>query len=395
MTSSAPWTFAVRSNWDLSTNPLSLELERLEKEGVGVIDLTESNPTRAGFDYSHGILLDPFLSADNLVYSPDPRGLLRARQAVSDDYARKGVNVQLERLWLTSSTSEAYSFIFKLLLEPGERVLVPAPSYPLFSYLAGLHDVQVDYYPLVYNGSRWSIDLEALEAAFTPAVRAIIVVSPNNPTGSLVSVSELEALNRLCLDRRAAVICDEVFSDYLIAPAPDACKTLAGNSQAPTFVLGGLSKSLALPQMKLSWIAVNGPADFLGGALARLEMIADTYLSVSAPVQNACGSWLARGEAIRSQVMGRLQRNYSFLREEAAHGGKAVVLPVEGGWYAVMKVAPGMPVDEWVIRLLRQRHILVHPGFYYDFDGDGYVVISLLPRPDIFDRGVRDLWLEL
>jgi hypothetical protein len=269
-------TFSVsdRTNWELGENPLSLALARLRSSGEEIFDLTESNPTRCGFSYPPEIFLQPLLSQDNLVYAPHPKGMLKARQAVSAYYLKRGVVVDPERLFLTSSTSEAYSFLFRLLFEPGDHVLVPAPSYPLFSYLAGLNDVVVDYYQLSLEADGWHIDLSSIESAAMSITKAVILVSPNNPTGSCVKRAELSELNAIAGRRGMSLICDEVFAGYLLDAQENICPTLAENSAVPTFVLSGLSKALALPQMKLSWIAVNGPAVFIDGCLPRLCRVA-------------------------------------------------------------------------------------------------------------------------
>ena len=389
------FSFSERTNWELGENPLAQALTELRSSGAEIFDLTESNPTRCGFSYPPEMFLSPLASTDNLFYAPHPKGMLRARQAISDYYAARRASVDPERLVLTSATSEAYSFLFRMLFEPGDRVLVPAPSYPLFSYLAGLNDVEVDHYPITLRDGAWAIDTVSLESSVKTITRAVILVSPNNPTGSCVKTAELAALNAIASRHGLSLICDEVFSDYIFGTNPDICPTLAENSGVPTFVLSGLSKALALPQMKLSWIAANGPEPILRQSLDRLEVIADTYLSVNTPVQNACAAWLPGSAAIRDQVLARVKENFAFLKEAVGSDGKGNVLPVEGGWYAVLRVDLDDPEDEWAVRLLRERRVYVHPGFYFDFEDEGNIVLSLLPPPERFREGVQRMLAAL
>jgi hypothetical protein len=317
--------------------------------------------------------------------------LLKTRQAVADYYGTRGVALDPERVVLASSTSEGYSFLFRLLLNPGEGVLIPAPSYPLFSYLAGINDVRFDHYFLEFRKGEWRIDFTSLEAALEKNTRAIILVSPNNPTGSCVRKEDLAHLNEICAAEGLSIICDEVFSDYIFQGQEKSYFSLAGNSKVPTFVLGGVSKALALPQMKLSWLIVNGPAGYLSAALPRLEVIADTYLSVNTPVQHAAVAWLPSAQDIQGQVRARLEENYRFLREEATRSRKAECLPVEGGWYAVLKSPSVIAGAEWAVRLLEEEGVLAHPGFFFDFQEEGFIVVSLLLPADRFADGVRRL----
>ena len=380
--------FAKRTDWELSENPLSLELSMLRAKGVPVFDLTESNPTRAGIVYPPELLAS-FADPANLVYAPHPKGMLKAREAVACYYADKHIELSPEDLVLTSSSSEAYAFLFRLLMDPNDRVLLPAPSYPLFSYLAGLNDVDVAYYRLFFDGKAWRIDLDSLEEAADRDAKAVILVSPNNPTGSCVKPDEIARLNALCSKHKMAIISDEVFADYIFDEKRTAYRSLAGNTGALSFALGGLSKAMAMPQMKLGWIAANGPKKQVEAALARLEIIADTYLSVNTPVQNAAGVWLPARALIRDQVMARVRANYDHLVRAASDVVK--VFPVEGGWYAVLKTRLGVPEEEWALELLREHHVSVHPGYFFDFDEEGYVVVSLLTPEDTFCEGITRL----
>jgi aspartate/methionine/tyrosine aminotransferase len=377
--------FSKRTDWELSENPLSLELSALRAKGVFIFDLTESNPTRAGIVYPKE-LLAAFSDPANLHYAPSPKGMLKAREAVARYYADKHVKLSPEDLVLTSSSSEAYAFLFRLLMNPNDRVLLPAPSYPLFSYLAGLSDVDVAYYRLYFDGEDWRIDFDSLEEAADRDARAVILVSPNNPTGSCIHPDEIVRLNALCSRNKMAIISDEVFADYIFDEKKTAYQSLAGNSGALSFALGGLSKAMAMPQMKLGWIAANGPKKQVEAALERLEVIADTYLSVNTPVQNAAGIWLPARALIRDQVMARVKANYDHLLKTASDVVK--VFPVQGGWYAVLKTRLDVSEDEWALELLREHHVSVHPGFFFDFDEEGYIVVSLLTPEDTFREGL-------
>ncbi len=383
--------FSRRTSWELSENPLSLALAERKALGQGVLDLTESNPTRAGVGYPVEAILAGFSDARNLVYLPESKGLLHAREAVAAYFKVRGNQVPVERLILTASTSESYSFLFRLLADPHDRVLLPVPSYPLFAYLADINDVEPAYYQLDFDGLSWNIDLDSIEAAARKGrVKAVILVSPNNPTGSAIKPEELKALNVLCLRYGMAIISDEVFSDYLFGTAKERYISLASNTEVLSFSLGGLSKALALPQMKLGWIAANGPADVLSEALARLDVITDTYLSVNTPVQNACAGWLTMAGEIQQGVLRRVKGNLEFLTQ-SAEKAEVFLYPVDGGWYAVLRAELGMPEDEWAVALLKDGGVYVHPGFYFDFPAEGHIVLSLLPQPEIFEAGVDRL----
>lgn len=374
----------------MDENDLSRALEALRAKGEQIADLTESNPTRCGFVYPPG-LLGQLTVPEGLLYAPVPRGLPAMRQELTQYYARKSVAIDPEQITLTSSTSEAYSFLFRLLMEPGDKVLIPAPSYPLFSYLADINDVIAEHYFLRLEEGRWRINLESIEQAIDKRTRAIVLVSPNNPTGSFIKADELAALNCLCAAHGIALISDEVFADYVFPGQEKDFVSLAGNGGVLSFALGGISKALALPQMKLAWIAANGPQALLAEALARLEVIADTYLSVNTPVQHAAAVWLRDMGSVREQVMTRVVENYELLRHMAAESGVAECLFVEGGWYAPVHV-PGLKADEsWAIGLLQGTRVYVHPGFFFDFPQDDHLVLSLLPQRPVFENGVAGL----
>jgi alanine-synthesizing transaminase len=379
--------FSSRLKWHLPQNPLSVLIEEKRRAGARVLDLTESNPTRAGLDYPATRILAALADRRGLVYQPDPRGLETAREAVAAHYRQRGVEVTPERILLTASTSEAYAYLFKLLADPGCQILTPRPSYPLFEYLAALESVEVVQYPLRYDGA-WHIDFPVLEKAITPRTRAIVVVNPNNPTGSFLKRDELERLEALAALRDLAILSDEVFADYSLAADPDQVATLVGQRHTLAFSMSGLSKIAGLPQMKLGWIVVSGAQ--AETAMERLELIADTYLSVATPVQWALPELLDAAADVRSQIIQRTRANLTHLRSALA-GTSAGALNVEGGWYAVVQVPRTRTEEEWALELLGTHDVLVQPGFFYDFESEAFLVVSLLTQPEEFAEGVQRL----
>jgi aspartate/methionine/tyrosine aminotransferase len=309
-----------------------------------------------------------------------------ARDAVSAYYTARGLRVAPAHVLLTASTSEAYCYLFKLLTDPGGEVLVPSPSYPLFEFLADMESVAVRPYPLEYHGA-WRIDIAALEAALTPRTRAIILVNPNNPTGSYVKRAELGMLTSLCAARGIALISDEVFADYALTEDPERVSSLAGVEECLAFSMSGLSKVAGLPQMKLGWIVAAGPPALRSEALEKLEWIADTYLSVSTPVQCAAPALLAAAETVQRQIRERSAANLAFARA-ALDDSAANILAVEGGWYITLQVPRIRSEEEWTLRLLEHDGVLVQPGFFYDFESEAFLVVSLLTAPGIFREGL-------
>jgi alanine-synthesizing transaminase len=384
--------FSSRFYWDFQPNRLTQLLAEKRRAGVPVLDLTESNPTHAGLLYPRE-MMRAFDSIQAFDYQPAPGGSREAREAVSAYYQPRGNEVETANILLTASTSEAYAYLFKLLADPGDNVLVPRPSYPLFEYLAAMESVEVRQYPLVYHGA-WSMDLDALAAAITERTRAIVVVHPNNPTGSYVKHGELDALVRLCGERKLAFISDEVFSDYDFAPDPHRAPSAASVTGCLAFALSGLSKIAGLPQMKLGWIVVSGPPALRREAFEKLEWIADTYLSVSTPVQCAARALLEGGEQVQMQIRERCATHLSLAREALA-GSSANSLNVEGGWYITVQVPRVRSEEEWTLHLLERENLLVQPGFFYDFDSEAYLVISLLTAPEIFHEGLVRLRRQL
>ncbi len=378
--------FSNRTNWELSANRMNMALDELRAANTDVIDLTESNPTRCGFSYPDNILKGLSNSA-NLCYLPESKGMRHARQAVCDYYASNGVAVDPESVVLTSSTSEGYTFLFKLLLNPGEKVLIARPSYPLFQYLIELSDAVYDFYPLNYVQGRWQIDFEALEKMIDTDTRAVILVNPNNPTGSYITQEEMDELNRICLRHNLAIISDEVFFDYRLNPADKQGVSFSRNAKVPTFVLNGISKILGLPQMKLSWILVQGPQDAAGEALKRLDMIADTFLSVNTPVQNALPLWFQARGLLQTAILNRLRKNHKAVKEFACVH-KLTFFESRGGWYAVVHSSIIKDEEDWILDLLVRKHVLVHPGYFFDFPEEGNLVLSLLPDEKDFQKGL-------
>jgi len=378
--------FSERTNWELSLNELGAIYQQLKKNNVPVLDLTASNPTECGFSYPPQIL-ECFSTKENLNYDPSPRGLLRAREAVVLYYASKGVSVSSRQIFLTSSTSEAYSYLFRLLANPGERVFFPQPSYPLFQFLADMNDIATEHYPLIYD-KEWKIDFNQLNEKITLDTKALVLVNPNNPTGSFVKRHELILLNDLCTRKNIPLISDEVFGDFSFEENKNYA-SLINNNEALTFVLGGLSKTLGLPQMKLSWIVMRGPQGLVEKAQERLEVIADTFLSVNTPAQNALNQWLPLREGIQKEIKARLKQNLEFIQKQAALTNSCQLLKSEGGWYVILKIPTTRTEEEWVLKFLNKYHVFVHPGYFFDFHEEAHIVISLLPPHNVFQEGVE------
>jgi alanine-synthesizing transaminase len=379
--------FAQRTNWPLARNRYTDALEERRRAGRELLDLTASNPTAVGFEYDPR-LLQAFANPEAMNYRPDAKGMRSAREAVSGYYQARGEPVSPDNIILTTSTSEAYSFVFRLLCDPGDEVLIPAPGYPLFEFLADLQDVRLKPYGLFYDHG-WHVDLHAARTAVAERTRAILAVHPNNPTGSYLHAPETADLNALCGERELALVVDEVFLDF----AHDAharAASFATNDAALTFTLSGVSKIAGLPQMKFAWIVVSGPAELATTALERLEVIADTYLSMNAPVQLAAPAMFDAREKFQSQLMARVRKNLGDMDSQLARHPLCERLKIEGGWYAVLRVPATRSDEDLAIELLREG-VLVHPGHFYDFSSDGFLVLSLLTPEDEFRDGVARL----
>ena len=367
----------------LRANRVAGELARLRSEGRRLDDLTASNPTRLDLPYPRD-LLAPLATPDALAYDPAPFGTAVAREAVAAHLAEGGVRVHPDRIVLTASTSEAYSVLFKLLCDPGDVVLVPRPSYPLFEHLTRLDGVGARPYRLEYHG-RWEIDLDHLARMVDARTRAVLLVDPNNPTGSFVRPAELAAVRAIAARHGLALICDEVFGRYpMEAAAPRRSGALVADTEALTFTLGGLSKSAGLPQLKLGWVLLGGPDGLVRGARDRLELVCDTYLSVATPVQLAAGALLERSRPVPAGILERVRANYAALLRLAERFPACRVLCSEGGWYAVVQVPAIRSEEALVIELLRHDGVYVHPGYFFDFPREAFLVLSLLPPSDVF-----------
>ena len=352
------------------------------------VDLTLSNPTHAGLSYPADLLW-PLADARGLTYEPAALGTSDARRAIADDFARRGVTVDTERLAVTVSTSEAYSVLFKLLCDPGDEVLIPQPSYPLFEHLTRLDSVAVRTYRLEYHG-RWHIDLASVEEAFSERTRAVLLVSPNNPTGSFVSADELRDLAALCASRGAAIMSDEVFVDYALdTEAWRGRGVLERQSDVLGFTMGGLSKSVGLPQLKLAWTSVSGPPPIVAHAMARLEFICDSYLSVATPIQVGVRRILEGAAPVREQILQRIRANLHHCQRLVAGCPSCSLLHTEGGWSATIRVPRLMSEEALVMTLLAESQVLVHPGYFFDFEDEAYIVVSLLVSESQFTDGLE------
>ena len=385
--SSVLYRYSDRLDWTAPANAFSTLIAELRRAGRSLLDLTVSNPTEAFADYPHSEISAALASVADFRYQPEPFGNLEARAAIARLIMPPAVSPS--QVALTASTSEAYAILFKLLANPGEEVLVPAPSYPLFDYLARLENVQLRGYRLAYDGS-WHIDFPSLEAAISARTRAIILVNPNNPTGSFLKVHEFARLKQIALAHSLPLISDEVFENYAFEESPDRVSTLASQGDVLSFSLNGLSKASAMPQMKLGWMVVSGPLEEREPACARLELLMDTYLSVGAPVQLAAEKLLTIGDGIRQRIRLRLAENLLAL-SRLLDNSPIHMLHTEGGWSAVLRVPRLLSEEEWITRLLTEHDVIVQPGYFFDMPGEAFLVVSLLTRPDVFAEGIAKM----
>jgi alanine-synthesizing transaminase len=383
-----PFMFAKRTNWNMTPNRLSEALAAHRAAGKPLIDLTVSNPTECGFQYDGPAILDALSNPAALSYEPNPQGLESARRAVAGYYADRKEEVSPEDILLTTSTSEAYSYVFRTLCDPGDELLIPSPSYPLFDFLADIQDVNLVRYPLIYDQG-WQIDFHALEQAITPRTRGVIVVHPNNPTGNFVKSAEMAKLNAVCSARQMAIIADEVFLDFALDGTQ--ARSFAPNREALTFTLSGLSKISGLPQMKAAWFVVGGPHQAKAEALPRLEVIADTFLSMNAPVQLAIPAFLKQRHGFQKQLIARVRQNLAELDRQLAGQKACTRLAVEGGWYGVIRVPATRSSEDLAIGLMSAKGVFVHPGQFYDLPADGYLVLSLITPEANFSRAMAGL----
>ena len=378
------YRYSERLDWTAPANPFSTLIGALRSAGRQLLDLTISNPSEALADYPHAEIAAAFGSITDFRYQPEPFGSVAVRAAI----ARRmlPLNISASQVALTASTSEAYAILFKLLADPGDEVLVPTPSYPLFDYLANLEGVHLRPYRLAYDGI-WHIDFPSLEAAISTRTRAIILVNPNNPTGSYLKAPEFGRLCDIALARGLPLISDEVFRDYGFGESPDRVLTVSGRQDILSFALNGFSKTAAMPQMKLGWIVVSGPDREREQACARLELLLDTYLSVGAPVQQAAEKLLTIGDTIQHGIRLRLAQNLAALKHLLLDA-PINVLHFEGGWSAVLRVSRVLSQEEWITRLVVEQDVIVQPGYFFDMPGEGFLVVSLLTPPEIFSEGI-------
>ena len=382
--------FARRTDWQLQRNRYATALSKARERGTRLLDLTISNPTECGFNFNSSRILASLSCPESLHYDPQPLGLLSARRAVADYYnagkLRRGASaISPEQIFVTTSTSEAYSYLFRLLCDPGDEVLVPRPSYPLFEFLADIQDVTLHHYELFYDHG-WHIDIDGLVGKLTEQTRAVMTVNPNNPTGSFLHRNELERLTAICHERQLALISDEVFLDYEIESSAEDSVAFSGGCLS--FTLSGLSKICCLPQMKLAWIVMNGPPGLREEARNRLEVIADTYLSVNAPIQHALPELLTQRDAIQSQLLSRVKENLAFLDRQLRAMSSIQRLRIEAGWYTVLRVPATQSDEELAIELIERAGIVVHPGHFYDFLQDGFLILSLIATAKDFRDGI-------
>ncbi len=380
--------FSKRTGWKLEPNPLSQKIQALRAAGHRLWDLTVTNPTQCGFNYLTPGLLEAFRDPRNLIYDPQPRGLLQTRETLCAFYAKQGIHLEPDQIFLTAGTSEAYSFLFRLLANPGDGLWAPSPSYPLLEYLTGLHDMELHRYPLILEPS-CRVDPEFFTDEDFWGAKALLVVHPNNPTGNYLQSPERQALIRHCAKARMALISDEVFHGFPLESDAPTEPSLAHTNEVLTFTLGGISKLLGLPQMKLSWVIVTGPAAERREAIARLEVIADTYLSAGTPVQNALGSWLAHADAMAGEIRRRTRANLKTLK--AAQTGDLKLIMPQGGWSAVLALPEALNDEDWAMTLAEKAGVIVHPGYLYDFEEGAYAVVSLLTPPAVFAEGLERL----
>lgn len=386
--------FSERTNWNLDPNPFSRLLAEKQATETPLLDLTLSNPTHAGIPFDEEAVRSALFIASGESYQPDPKGLHSARLAVAAYYQARGFGVNPESIVLTTGTSEAYAFLFKLLCDPGGEILIPAPSYPLFGILSDLEAVGTIPYPLVLRDNEgWRWDADRIVERITTRTRAVIAISPNNPTGSTLRPAERSVVSHICRERDLALIVDEVFLDYSLPRGGNRLPSAAGNAECLTFVLSGLSKVACLPQMKLSWIAASGPG--AEEAISRLEFLADAYLSVSMPIQTAAPAFLAGASRMQERICARLDENTVILKELTDADGRFRILPSDGGWYAVVELPNRWQDERAAMQLLESNNVVVHPGYFYDFTDEQVIVISLLTRSAEFAEGIRRILAAL
>ncbi len=382
--------FSSRTNWHRSPNRLTEALESHRKSGNPIFDLSISNPTECGIIYPEQDILSSLSHRHTLSYHPSSQGLLSAREAVAQYYREKSIDVDPEDIFLTASTSEAYSLLFKLLCNRDEHILVPQPSYPLFEYLAQVSDVHLLSYHLFYDHG-WHIDVESIRSTITSSTKALVIVSPHNPTGMFLKKEEYQQLQEIARLHNVALIVDEVFLDYPFHDDPTRVGTTVSTSEVLTFTLNGISKSCGLPQMKLGWMVIGGERTVTLEARGRLEILCDTYLSVNTPVQIALLELFRCGKSIQYQILSRVKSNYEFLQGVLCSPSPVSLLESEGGWYAILKVPRTKSDEEWAMELLNEYGVYLFPGYFFDLQNEGYLVVSLLTQSEVFVSAINNL----
>ncbi len=380
--------FSSRTSWYRHPNSLSLLYEQKIARGEKILDLTVSNPTECNFDYPEQEILSALSDARTLSYEPDAHGHLSARETVTEYYSAKHITVDPLKIFLTASTSESYSLLFKLLCNAGENVLVPRPSYPLFEYLAQINDVQLRHYHFHY-ADEWMLDIQSMREAINERTKAIIIVNPHNPTGMFLKRHEYEAIKQIAREYSLALLVDEVFIDYPFASTQEIIST-AGESDVLTFTLNGISKMCGLPQMKLGWLIVTGPGLLVTDAIQRLEILCDTFLSVNTLVQVALPKLFQCGETVRQQIQTRIKSNYLAL-QSLTNYSTITTYQTEGGWYGILRVPQSKTDETWAIELLEKRNVHLFPGYFFDFQSEGNLVVSLLDEEKTFKQGIKEL----
>ena len=385
--------FSNRFNFDQSQNNISKLLDNKKKSGVTIYDLTESNPTQAGFIYDENSIMNSLSGKEILTYNPHPKGIRQARNSIFDYYKEQNVNIHSDSIFITSGTSESYSHLIKLLTNPGDEILIHKPGYPLLEFITEIENVKLSFYDLIYNYiSGWQIDFDSLKNAISKNTKAIVIINPNNPTGSFIKQEEIIKLNIIAKENELALISDEVFFDF--KDSENIYSSFADNNHSLTFTLNGLSKICALPQMKMSWIIVNGQAKIKNEAIYKLEIINDTFLSAGTPIQLASATLLKNRINIQNQIMKRIINNYSIL-EKIIHNNSIVkLLKREAGWYAVLKINDNIEDEERAYMLLDKFNVYIHPGYFFNFEDDGYIVLSLITKEKIFRKGIELLFSE-
>jgi len=382
--------FSSRTNWDFRHSPLYELVLKMRAAGEAIVDLTESNPTNCGFRYQPDTLIPQAALQESVLYDPDPKGLLNARQAIAEWYDRQNIAVDPHSIVLTSSTSEAYSFLLQLLCDSGEAIAVPKPGYPLFEYLCRLSDVHCDSYRLAYDGE-WHIDLQSVEEILSERTKAFVLVHPNNPTGSFIKKEERTGIMSLTRDSGLPLIVDEVFGAFPLKQDSRRHGSFAADEETLTFTLNGLSKVAALPQMKLAWIVVSGPVDKRTDALRRLEIIADTFLSVGTPIQHSLKTILTDSVRMTAQIRDRISENLRHASAVFSNNSPVSLFNCEGGWNAVLRLPATRSDERWASELLMGKKVLTHPGHLFEFETGSCIVVSLLPEPDVFAAGIRGI----